>query len=612
MRIGCLQFAPHVGDLDNNLNRADAVLNRADPRDLEDLDILVLPEMAFTGYNFKSLAEITPFLEVAGSGISALWARTTALKLDCKVAVGYPENVEVPSSSPEYYNSLLVVNEDGETVANYRKQHLYYTDEPWSHEGTGGFFEGEIEGLGQTAMGICMDINPYKFQAPWHKFEFAFHVLDSNANVVIISMAWSTLDSRETFCSRPYEPDMATLEYWAQRMEPLIRAEREDEIILIFANRCGIEGDALYAGTSAVMGIQDGEVKVYGVLGRGVKKLLVVDTDDGPFAKLVSRPGRASAGEEQEVMEEDIGADESRSIPPTPAGEPLAERERSSVDAGTSSAAEDVSANETCTLKDPEESMSPKGSPEGSPRADSPILNSARPLLTISTSVSPSPTRIPPAIGGVTSAGTLTPPPTGDFPEAFYQEAARQDQLQSATPNLYTPEEPQWPLREIPEVHPSPPRELPGAPPAPSPAGADMVGLPASEDALAGKGGPGVSFPEPREDEQASLPPSKIPLLENVLAAESGDSVSDTKDDVLTAIPPESTTSEEFPLILVNSGTDGPARRNSGMSETSISIGVDGGKDVVVVQLRDSPSRDAGTPSNSSSQPRVVTVTFSI
>jgi predicted amidohydrolase len=46
MRIGCLQFAPQVGDVDNNLNRADSVLDRADP---EDLDLLVLPELAFTG-----------------------------------------------------------------------------------------------------------------------------------------------------------------------------------------------------------------------------------------------------------------------------------------------------------------------------------------------------------------------------------------------------------------------------------------------------------------------------------------------------------------------------------------------------------------------------------
>lgn len=46
MRIGCLQFAPQVGDVDNNLNRADSVLSKANP---EDLDLLVLPELAFSG-----------------------------------------------------------------------------------------------------------------------------------------------------------------------------------------------------------------------------------------------------------------------------------------------------------------------------------------------------------------------------------------------------------------------------------------------------------------------------------------------------------------------------------------------------------------------------------
>lgn len=48
MRIACLQFAPQVGDVDNNLNRADAVLSKANP---EDIDLLVLPELAFTGKN---------------------------------------------------------------------------------------------------------------------------------------------------------------------------------------------------------------------------------------------------------------------------------------------------------------------------------------------------------------------------------------------------------------------------------------------------------------------------------------------------------------------------------------------------------------------------------
>ena len=49
MRIGCLQFAPQVGDVHNNLNRADSVLSKASPDDLDLLDLLVLPELAFTG-----------------------------------------------------------------------------------------------------------------------------------------------------------------------------------------------------------------------------------------------------------------------------------------------------------------------------------------------------------------------------------------------------------------------------------------------------------------------------------------------------------------------------------------------------------------------------------
>jgi hypothetical protein len=82
---------------------------------------------------------------------------------------------------------------------------------------------------------------------------------------------------------------METLTYWVQRLEPVIRAEGEHEIIVVFCNRTGFEDDAVYAGTSTVLGISDGEVNVYGILGRGVKELLVVDTDDAPFAKLVQR-----------------------------------------------------------------------------------------------------------------------------------------------------------------------------------------------------------------------------------------------------------------------------------------------------------------------------------
>ena len=110
------------------------------------------------GYNFKSLQEISPFLEPQGSGITALWAQTLALKLNCVVTIGYPEKEDIEEkwpTSPEYYNSVIVVNPDGETIANYRKTFLYYTDETWALEGPQGFYGGSIPQLGTTAMGIC-------------------------------------------------------------------------------------------------------------------------------------------------------------------------------------------------------------------------------------------------------------------------------------------------------------------------------------------------------------------------------------------------------------------------------------------------------------------------
>lgn len=60
MRIGCLQFAPQVADVDNNLDRADAVLSRADPADLDSLDLLVVPEMAFSGEHHAPLTGCSP------------------------------------------------------------------------------------------------------------------------------------------------------------------------------------------------------------------------------------------------------------------------------------------------------------------------------------------------------------------------------------------------------------------------------------------------------------------------------------------------------------------------------------------------------------------------
>ncbi|KAI5297409.1 Carbon-nitrogen hydrolase, partial [Ascosphaera atra] len=96
MRIATLQFAPAVGAVDENIRRADELLAELQEkvrRFDRQLDLLVLPEMALTGYNFPSAEAITPCLETIGEGPSATWAAKAANKLNCAVCVGYPEAV---------------------------------------------------------------------------------------------------------------------------------------------------------------------------------------------------------------------------------------------------------------------------------------------------------------------------------------------------------------------------------------------------------------------------------------------------------------------------------------------------------------------------------------
>lgn len=185
MKIATLQFAPSLGKLGSNIDKANAILEASKPTKL---DLLVLPELAFTGYNFPSLEAIKPFLEPTTAGPTTEWAVNTAKRLRCHVCVGYPET-DNSAETTTNYNSVVTVSPTGQILANYRKAFLYYTDELWASEGDAGFYCGSLGTLGDVGMGICMDINPYQFKSAWTAYEFANHCLSGGAKLVVLSMA---------------------------------------------------------------------------------------------------------------------------------------------------------------------------------------------------------------------------------------------------------------------------------------------------------------------------------------------------------------------------------------------------------------------------------------
>lgn len=207
----------------------------------------------------------------------------------------------------------------GEVCATYRKRFLYYTDETWASEppAPSSFYSGALGDLAKScAMGICMDINPYKFEAPWTDYEFATHCVEGEAELVVVSMAWLTRLEPEELMKEARSPDLGTLSYWIERFLPVVAAsvarklgkgveedyDDEKEVVIVLANRCGMEPGSIkgvsqgvdvdsgedvvsYAGSSCVLKIKDGNVQIFDMLGKAEESLLVVDTEEVSSSK---------------------------------------------------------------------------------------------------------------------------------------------------------------------------------------------------------------------------------------------------------------------------------------------------------------------------------------
>ncbi|CAK9440329.1 uncharacterized protein LODBEIA_P44290 [Lodderomyces beijingensis] len=250
-------------------------------------DLVVLSELALTGYNFTSSSHIKPYLESATNyGPSLNFARELSSKHRCITVIGYPE-----SHKDTIYNSCAVFSRQGQLVHNYRKTFLYETDEVWgcSENPDKSFRATQLDfsdpatnnpSLSSTVtnFGICMDLNPYKFEAPFNAFEFSSACFANRSKLIICPMAWlspespsiqkeayPTLQQRVQIAKElklPREPCTSTINYWILRFFPFLTHEysfprkwwrKEEKVCVLCCNRVGKEGDIVYGGSSAIL-----------------------------------------------------------------------------------------------------------------------------------------------------------------------------------------------------------------------------------------------------------------------------------------------------------------------------------------------------------------------
>jgi len=251
---------PAIMRVSENILRADELIS-AQKAELHDLDVLVMPEMLFSGYVFSDRDEIDPFLEDPSDSLSPsiVFASRKAKELGSYVVIGFPER-----SGHSAFNSQAVVAPDGQLVQIYRKHFLYETDESWADEGE-GFHVSNLPGLGRTGLGICMDLNPRRFEAPFNDFEFANAMLEGDARLILCSMNWLSQGTEDL----PHD----LVAYWRLRLYPL-ELQRQPVVVAI-ANRTGTERGVTFAGCSCVMDLRNGTLA--GLLGPREEGLLVCE-----------------------------------------------------------------------------------------------------------------------------------------------------------------------------------------------------------------------------------------------------------------------------------------------------------------------------------------------
>lgn len=147
-RVAAIQFEPKHGAVEENLARIIALCEGAAQQGCH---LLVLPEMATTGYVFASRQEIAPLVEpIPGPSTERLVKVASAH--NCWIVIGLPEH---DPQTGAFYNSAALLGPQG-VVGKVRKVHLYAADTHWARSGTLGFPVWETP-FGRLGCLICMD-----------------------------------------------------------------------------------------------------------------------------------------------------------------------------------------------------------------------------------------------------------------------------------------------------------------------------------------------------------------------------------------------------------------------------------------------------------------------
>lgn len=144
-QIALVQFKPVRKDVEANIKKVQNLLNGITA------DLVVLPELANTGYLYENTESIQPYAESnQGDGVFLRSLTTLAALTNGIIVTGYAE-----LDGDHVFNSAAAVSDNG-VIENYRKTHLYAGEKVIFEPGNSGFKVLEWQGV-KIGMMICFD-----------------------------------------------------------------------------------------------------------------------------------------------------------------------------------------------------------------------------------------------------------------------------------------------------------------------------------------------------------------------------------------------------------------------------------------------------------------------
>jgi len=229
-RAAAIQFEPALGEKEKNLVD---LLRLVEEAAMHGARLIVLPEIATTGYCWESREEIAPFVEpVPGPTTDRFQQLST--RYGCYIALSL---AEVDPTTDVYYNCMVLIGPEG-LIGTYRKIHSYISEPRWARDGDLGMPVWHTP-LGRLAGLICMDAM---------YFEAARVPALKGADVLLFPTNW--LDEK------------CPSSWWMARAF-------ENGVYFIAADRYGLERGVQFSGGSCIID-PDGSIQAYLDNGQGI------------------------------------------------------------------------------------------------------------------------------------------------------------------------------------------------------------------------------------------------------------------------------------------------------------------------------------------------------